>query len=55
MKDHQTQMALLRVLGHHINKVKDDGLVRVIMKMKFKLKLSYESWKRSITLKDVVV
>ena len=47
--------AFLNVMGRLVEKQKDSQFMSVIQKMKFKMKLGFECWKRSCTLVELVL
>ena len=50
IKDEGHMMAVLNILGRSIYAQQDSKFLKVFMKLKFKAKLSYECWRKQITL-----
>ena len=55
VKNENDMMALIHVLGRHVYKQTDSAFMGVYHKLRFKMKLGYECWKKNCELSKLVL
>lgn len=53
VKNEDQMLALLNVLSHKYYEQVDGSMTRIFMKMRFRMKLSYEFWRRNCKLSEL--